>query len=569
MSRHQVFSIFCVVLLIASAAQGQNRSSRETATALVSAQQQAAPTDRPPASMTAESYVEGARRSGRFMDLTLKDAIKLALINNLEIAIEDFNEDINEKRYVGVQGFYDPIAVVEGGYSDNTTPTGSVITAGAGVATFQSIRGFWNSHLTQNLPWGASYSVDWLSSRLHSNSQLLTVNPQYSSTLALTFTQPLLRGYVRTQTKRQLSLINLDLKLNQSQFEQKVADIVRKVNDQYWELVFSIRNQSIKRRSMELAWQQYEDNKKRFDIGTLAGIDITAARAEVATREQDTIASAEGISTAQNSLKRLLTADPKSDLWNLSLIPTEEPAFIEFKVNLDEAIRTAIANRPEINQMQIQLARTAVDQQFYRQEGKWKVDLITSYIATGLSGAPLKNGALNPDSPLFGALGPLYSQVFGQDFRSYTASVRVEIPLRNRQNSMQLAQLNLQRLQTVSQVKNVEEQIIVEVRNAAESIETNRKRVEAAKVASQLSVERLDGETRRFQTGLSTTFLVLQYQRDLEEAQLRELRALIDYREAITALQKATFTILSASDIQTAKQGNANNTNPQEPKSKN
>ena len=569
MSCQKVFSILCVFFLIASAAQAQDRSSRETATALISAQQQAAPTDRPPASMTAESYVEGARRSGRFMDLTLKDAIKLALINNLEIAIEDFNEDINEKRYVGVQGFYDPIAVVEGGYSDNTTPTGSVITAGAGVATFQSVRGFWNSHLSQNLPWGASYSVDWLSSRLHSNSQLLTVNPQYSSTLALTFTQPLLRGYVRTQTKRQLSLINLDLKLNQSQFEQKVADIVRKVNDLYWELVFSIRNQNIKRRSMELAWQQYEDNKKRFDIGTLAGIDITAARAEVATREQDTIASAEGISTAQNSLKRLLTADPKSDLWNLSLIPTEEPAFIEFKVNLDEAIRTAIANRPEINQMQIQLARTAVDQQFYRQEGKWKVDLVTSYIATGLAGAALKNGALNPDSPLFGALGPLYSQVFGQDFRSYTASVRVEIPLRNRQNEMQLAQLNLQRLQTVSQVKNVEEQIIVEVRNAAESIETNRKRVEAAKVASELSLERLDGETRRFQTGLSTTFLVLQYQRDLEEAQLRELRALIDYREAITALQKATFTILSASDIQTAKQGNANNTNPPEPKSKN
>ena len=149
-----------------------------------------------------ESFVDRARRGGRLLEMTAKDAIRMALENNLEIAIEDVNEEISRTRYVGTQGYYDPVLSLEGGYADNTTPTGSVIQAGAVVVTFESVRSFWNSHLLQNLPWGASYNVDWVSSRFHGNSTLLTVNPQFNSTLTLTFTQPLLRGYSRTQIRR-------------------------------------------------------------------------------------------------------------------------------------------------------------------------------------------------------------------------------------------------------------------------------------------------------------------------------------------------------------------------------
>ncbi|HEV8132282.1 MAG TPA: TolC family protein, partial [Acidobacteriota bacterium] len=301
--------------------------------------------------------------------------------------------------------------------------------------------------------------------------------------------------------------------------------------------------------------------------------EITIARAEIATREQDMIASEEGINSAQNALKRLLAEDPKSEVWKLTLNPVDEPAFIDYKADLDSAIKTAIDKRPEIDQMKNQLERTEVDQEFYRQEGKWKVNLVASYFSTGLSGQAFTSKTVTdpvtgipqvvrvPDtnSPFFGTLGPLYSQVFGNDFRSYTAGVQVEIPLRNRQNEMQLAQLYLQQKQNVSRMKNVEQQIVVEVRNAAESIETNRKRVEAARLARELSQEQLNGETKRFQAGLTTNFVVLQYQRDLAQAQLLEMRALIDYRKAITALEKATYSILSGNDLQAAKQGPGKN----------
>ena len=95
--------------------------------------------------------------------------------------------------------------------------------------------------------------------------------------------------------------------------------------------------------------------------------------------------------------------------------------------------------------------------------------------------------------------------------------------------------------------------IIVEVRNAYESLATRQKSLEAANVASQLSREQWEGETKRFEAGLSTNFEVLRLQRDLAQSQVSELRALVDYQLALTALQKALFTIVEESDIVLAK----------------
>ena len=521
--------------------------------ALLLAQTTASQAVGPAESMPVERFSDRVRREGIAYDLSLKDATRMALVENLEIAVEEVNEKIQRSRLAGLEGFYDPVFSLDAGYADNSTPTGSVIQAGAGVARFESNRGFWNSHVTQSLPWGATYTVDWLSSRSTANSTLLTVNPQFNSSLSLNFTQPLLRGLGQTEVRRQLSLTNLDVRLSQSQFEQKVADVVRAVQDQYWELVFALRNQEIRIQSLELARRQLADNRRRVEIGSLAPIEITASRAEVANREQELIVSEEGIQTAENALKRLLTGDSRGDLWNRAILPVEEPTFEELRISLDEAIGQAIERRPELAQARLQLDRNQVDERFYRSEGRWRVDLVSGYVSTGLSGVPSLGGVPDVSSPVFGSLGTLYSQVFGQDFRSYSAGVRVEIPLRNRENEMQLAQLALQARQIGSRIQAAEQQVAVEVRNAAESIETTHKRVEASRVARELSVEQLDGETKRFQAGLSTNFLVLQYQRDLGESQLRELRALIDYRKAMIAYQKATFSILAGNDLQTAR----------------
>jgi outer membrane protein TolC len=129
----------------------------------------------------------------------------------------------------------------------------------------------------------------------------------------------------------------------------------------------------------------------------------------------------------------------------------------------------------------------------------------------------------------------------------------LQIPLRNRSNDADLATAVIRERQLLSTMKNQEQMIIVEVRNAYEGLATRRKSLEAATVASRLSTEQLDGETKRFEAGLSTNFEVLRFQRDLAQSQVSELRALVDYQLALTALQKALFVIVEESDIVLAK----------------
>ena len=505
-----------------------------------------------------ESYVEQIRRRGAVLELSLKDAIKLALTNNLEIAIEDYNEDLNRERIVATRGFYDPILNFRVGLESTENPTTSIIQAGQGIVTFARKGLTWNSSLDQNMPGGGAFSLRLDNSRDSSNSAFSRINPAFGSVFDVSFTQPLWRGFLKTQTERQLKLYNLDTQISYSQFKQRVSEIVQQVENQYWELVFAIDNHETRRESMELAILQHQNNQKRVQIGVMAPIETTQSRAEVATREQEMIQSEVQIITYQNALKRLLASDPRASIWNLTLIPTDRPQIKDVQITLEEAIQEAIERRPELEQVHLQLDKTGVDRDYLKKEGKPAVNLVANFGSVGRSGLVFSNVDFfgtpttrepDPEDPLFGNLSNALGQAFGFDFINYGVSVDIQIPLRNRSNQAELAQAAITERQLRSRLKNQQQLIIVDVRNAFESIATQKKRLEAARMARQLSEEQLEGENKRFEAGLSTNFEVLRFQRDLTEAQVRELRAQVDYQLAITALLKAMYTIVDEKDI--------------------
>ena len=506
-----------------------------------------------------ESYVERARGEGPVLEISLNDAIRLALTNNLEIAIEDFNEDLYRERILSTRGFYDPILRFELGWTSTEIPSRSLLDAGPGVAT--QIRKSWtgSSGLRQNVPGGGALDVNFSNNRFTSNSAFSTINPQFASNLGLSFTQPLWRGFRETQTERQLKLYNLDTQISDSQFKQRVSEIVQQVENQYWELVFAIENHETRRQSMGLAIIQHQNNEKRVNIGVAAPIEITSSRAEVATREQEMIQSEVQIINSQNGLKRMVAPDPRGSVWNLTLIPTDRPEMREARVSMQEAMETALKRRPELEQIQLQTERNEVDRKYYKKESRPKVDFTLGLTSMGTSGdvftAQLFGGTpeLVPDSPFFGNLGESWSQLIGFNYMAYQVGFNVEIPLRNRTSQGELAQVAITERRLLSQMKNQQQMIIVDVRNAYEEIQTQRKRLDAARLARQLSAEQLDGENKRFQAGLSTNFEVLRFQRDLAQAKVQELRALIDYQLALTALEKAMYTIVDDSDIVLAR----------------
>lgn len=516
-----------------------------------------------------ESYQERVKAAGNVLELTMKDAIRLALTNNLELEIENYNEDLNRQRVFGTKGFYDPILQFRVGWNSSERPSTSILDAGAKIPTTLFTRWTFNTTFDQNVVGGGALRATFNNDRSTTNSNYTFINPQFGSAFSLSFTQPLWRGFKQTQTERQLKILNLDTEISDSQFKQRVAEVIQQVESQYWELVFSIENYEARRRSLELAIVQYENNRKRVDIGVMAPIEITSSRAEVATREQEMIRSEVQIINAQNAFKRLLAPDPKDSIWNLSVLPLDQPMVREVQASMEEAIETALSHRPEVAQISLEGEKIDIDRKYYKKEGKPTVDLVLGLTSTGTAGQVLRSEAVDtngdgvpdtiidnvpqPNSPFFGNFWNSWGQSFGFDYLNYTAAVDVQIPIKNRANDAQLAQLAINERLLHSRLKNVQQGIIVEVRNAFEEIHTRRKGLEVAILARQLSQEQLDGETKRFEAGLSTNFEVLRYQRDLTDAQVSELRAKVDYELALAALQKATFTIVQDSDIVVAR----------------
>ncbi len=535
------------------------------AVALPARQEQEGATSRTQAyEQLTESYVERIRREGSFLELSLTDAIRLALTNNLDIAIQNYQEELNRNTIFGTKGFYDPQVSFTVGWRSSTSPATSVLDAGGGISVRQNDGFTWNNSFSQQIPYGGRIQLSLNNSRTFSNSSFSTFNPSYGTGFDIQFTQPLWRGFINTQTERSLKLQNLDLEISDLAFEERVSGVVRQVQDRYWDMVGAINSYDAARRSMNLAIIRYNDSQKRVEIGIEAPIEITSARSEVASRQQSMIQTEVGISDADNDLKNLLAPKNDDPMWDLRIIPTDRPNIEDLRLNLKESIQLALQRRPEMKEYDKEFQRVAINRKFLKREGKPRVDLTFSYGSTGQAGNSTisidtdgdgfpDTTVPNPDNAFPGNFTSSIGRAFGFDFTNYNISATVTIPLRNRSNASSLAAeaINERRLQ--SQVRQTQQQIAVEVRKAHRQIEIQKERLNAARVARELAEEQLDGENKRFEAGLSTNFEVLRIQRDLADAIQNELAAEIDYVKSITSLRQAMYTLIESTDIVLAK----------------
>jgi HAE1 family hydrophobic/amphiphilic exporter-1 len=500
--------------------------------------------------------VEQAERDGTALRLSLRDLTKLALQNNLDIAISDTNEELYQQRLIQTYGPYDPALVIGLGVQSAKSPNTNLTNQSTQGNFNKTDYANWNFQFSQNIPTGGGIVAKYNSYRFDTNQQFALFTPQYSSSLSIQFTQPLRRNLRIDQNRGAIKLANLDKKLNDSQFRQTVTTTIASIQGLYWDLVASIRDYDIKKEAVDLARISLDNNTREVDIGVLAPISITEAQAEMANREVDLITSRESIIVAENNLRAAVAPDRNAEIWHKFIVPTDVPDFQEYKPNLDKAIETAIQNRPELQQYGLQLEQNDINYRVDRDLKKWQVDLVGIFGTTGVGGPQ----AINPltgepliDPTLIGGIGTANKLIFSGGFTNWSAGFNVQIPLRNRTVDSQLGQLKVQRQQLLMNRRSMEQKISVQVRNAIEDLTANKQRVETAKVALRLANEQLVGETKRFQAGMSQNFLVLQRQQQLSAAKGTELQALIAHKKSIIALQQTMYTLLESNDFEVAK----------------
>ena len=416
-----------------------------------------------------------------------------------------------------------------------------------------------NGGYEQAFSTGTAFNLSYLSNRFDTNSRRSNYNPYTAAALGLTISQPLLQGFGIDVNRRFIKIAANERKIANLIFDQQLITTISSVIRLYWDLVSLREDVRVKQEALAAAQKLYEDNQQQVEVGTLAPLQLKRAAAEVARAKQDLINSQSLVEQQEIVLKNALTRTGTADvsLANVHIITLD-------RINIPpedqlppttQLVDQAIRNRPDLIQAQIEIKNAGLSLKGSRNELLPQLNIVAGVTNNALAGAvnPNAQGSLGlpitPDPFLVGGSGTVLSQIFRRNYPDYGIGFQLNIPLRNRIARADIARDELMVRQSEVRLKEVENQIRVEVENALVTLRRARASYDAAVQTRQLQEEALDAEQQRLAVGQSTSFFVIQYQRDLAQARSTEVIALGDYAKARAALDRALGRTLDANNI--------------------
>jgi outer membrane protein len=472
-----------------------------------------------------------AQATNQIRSLTLQECIGRALENNLEIKSERINPTIGTWGVVGAQGVYDPSLAGSVSYQDNTQPLDPSQATALGTTGIKQQLLTPQLTLSGKLPTGAQYNLNTIDTR---TSGSLASNFVYTGTTSISGTQPILKNFGLSVNSAAIRIARSNRSVAIQNFVQFVMNKISAVNTAYYELVFAIENHKAALETRELARQLLEENRQRERIGTMSRLDVVQAESGVASSEQSVILTAQTIIDSENILKRLI-CQQVSEFRGVSLLPAEYPVVQVVALDADQCARTAFQMRADYISAKHSLESQNILVKFNRNQLWPEIDLQGSYGYNGRGDSGFDSYIDNTAS----GNNPVW-----------TIGVTFTMPIGNRQARANYHTSRLQAEQQLLSLKELEQDIIVQVDTAVGHVETNLKSVEAARAASRLALESLDAEKKKLLAGTSTTFLVLQAQSNLAAARSAEIRARADYSESLVALDLAEGTVLQKNNVQ-------------------
>ena len=444
---------------------------------------------------------------------------------------------------------YDPALVGQLNWSHQTIPQTSLLPAGGQNALVS--HGFIaNAGIQQGFASGGQASLMFDNSHQNLNALNTAYNPFTASSLGLTFTQPLLRGYGFSLNHRFVRIASNERKIASLLFQQQLIATTYGVIRLYTDFVALYEDEKVKEESVRLATKLLSDTQDQVDAGTLAQVELTRAKAQLFSTQQDLINSRGLVEEQEAILKNVLTRDEDAQLRGMHVVPTDNlamPAKDELRP-MQDLIDQAESQRPDVGQARLQVENSQIGLEGSRNLTKPEVDLVGVAQNNGLAG-PLTGFVNNPNLAFGGGYGSALGQVLARDYPTYGIGLQVTLPIHNRIAEADLARDELQVKQSQVRVKQLQNQAALEVEDALIAMRRARASYDAAVQARQYQQESLEAEQAKFEVGASTAFFVIQYESLLAQAKSTEVAAKSSYVKAKAALQRATGTILDENGI--------------------
>jgi outer membrane protein TolC len=472
--------------------------------------------------------------------ISIDEAVKLAMEQNLGIRIQRIDPQIQDTGVALARSSWAPAFSTTVSRQSQTQAATSSLSGGATSidnGTFAT-----GVSLAQTLPWGGNYTANWNSQRFTTTNLFSSFSPQISSNLNLQFTQPLLRNFQIDAIRQQVAVSKKVRDLSDIQLESIITQTLRNVRNAYWDLSYSINNLTAQQESLALSQRSLKDNQKRVEIGTMAPIDIVQAQAEVATNESSVIVAEAAIKQAQDNLRALILDPGTADFWTVNFEPSDAPSFDARAIDLDAAVRNALDKRSDLRSAKNALEQSQINIQYYRNQIKPDVNANVGYNPTGVGGSQLSNVNLAavaagevPNRTIVSdrGFGSVLGDVFQSQYPTWTFGVTVGYPLGTNTAHANLARVRLEYEQAQVQLKNMEMQVVTQVRGAARNVRTNQQRVQSARASRELQEKKLEAEEKKLAAGMSSPFFVVQAQRDLSLARTVEIQAISDYNKSL------------------------------------
>jgi outer membrane protein len=492
------------------------------------------------------------------LELTLQDAIKMGLENNLDVQIERYAPMIADLDLSAAWGAYDPELFSEIRYSDYKTPNSFAIT-GVTTSVNRSTDGF--GGLRGVLPiTSTEFSTQFDGGRSTTNSLAEGLIPRYDSGWSIDVTQPVLRDLVWNQPWTQVRTSRLLRGSSEDEFRSAVMDTVQRIEDAYWELIASEEALRVAHKSLETARALREQTKTQFEVGVVSKVEVTEADAGVSQREVERIRTENQYRNQQDVLIDLVLGPNLRASSTLEIRPTDRPDdFTPYDIDVEGAVGRAFEHRPELAQATKEIERSEVQRAYSRNQQLPALDGIFHFGQSGLAGdknfeacrfSSTPAACLSAPNPFPGEFDDSIDDY--EDYPQYVAGARLSIPFPNttaRANADR-SDLELSRAQTNRH--RLEQQIVIQVRQAARNLQASQEGIVAARSAREAAAEQLRAEQVRLQYGESTPFDVLQREEALVARERDEIGAFRAYRISVTALDRAQGTILRNRNIDVA-----------------
>ncbi|OLC97527.1 MAG: hypothetical protein AUH86_07340 [Acidobacteria bacterium 13_1_40CM_4_58_4] len=486
---------------------------------------------------------------------------------------------------------YDPLLTSSVFFDDRKTPINNPFISGTGTsataASIVSHTATYNTQYSQYFPTGTSMSVTYDNTRSSNSAAANFFNPAVQSSIFVSFSQNLLSGFGLTVNRRNILIAKNNRKIADLAFAQQAITTTTNTITAYWELVYARANVKVQEQAVAVSEKLYNDNKKQLEIGTMAPLDVTRAEAQLATDRQNLIVAKTVQLQDEQTLKNAITRNPLDPrLVKVEIIPTDKPSTPEQieAPSFEEALREAYRKRPDLLEQEYNLKNAGIDVKATHNALLPTATLSAQYGTVGLSGnspitttkivgiIPVVDANGNPVNgtsqttgspvPIFlpttqtavtgvnqKGFGDAMSSVFHNNNPDYAVGVSITIPIRNRSLQADNQRSMLVQRQLETQMQQLKNAALLDVRNTYIALEQDRARVEAASKARELQQQTFEAEQKKYQLGASTVYQVILTQRDFVTAQGTELRALADLVEARANYERAVGRTLEVNRV--------------------